>query len=201
MLGEPTTDRRDRRAERREATRQEILDAAWEIVRAEGITALNLRDVARRVGMQPPSLYVYFDSKHAIYDAMFAQGYEQVAETMAYEPTGDMRRDLREMARRLVQFNSEDPARSQLMFLRVIPGFAPSPESYAVSLARYEEMRAQMAGYGITSQADLDLWTALASGLANQQSANDPGGDRWIRLVDTAVDMYIAQVTKKRGKK
>src|SRR5580658_10817292 len=65
---------RDRRAERREATKAEIIDSAWELVRAEGLAALNLRDLATRVGMQPPSLYSYFDSKHAIYDAMFLQG-------------------------------------------------------------------------------------------------------------------------------
>jgi AcrR family transcriptional regulator len=200
VLGETT---RDRRAERREATIQEILDAAWGIVRDEGLAALNLRELARRVGMQPPSLYVYFDSKNAIYDAMFAEGYHQLADAMAaYETTGDLRGDLRAIARTMVEFSAEDPARAQLMFLRVIPGFEPSPESYAVSVARYEDMRAQMASYGITEQADLDLWTALTSGLANQQSANDPGGDRWIRLIDDAVDMYIAQVAPKRkGKK
>src|SRR3954451_8268783 len=71
MVVEPI---RDRRAERREATRAEILDAAWEVVRAEGLAALSLRDLARKVGMQAPSLYSYFDSKHAIYDAMFLQG-------------------------------------------------------------------------------------------------------------------------------
>ncbi|TMK84168.1 MAG: helix-turn-helix transcriptional regulator, partial [Actinobacteria bacterium] len=65
---------RDRRAERREATKAEILDAAWEVVRAEGLAALSLRDLAAKVGMRAPSLYSYFDSKHAIYDAMFLQG-------------------------------------------------------------------------------------------------------------------------------
>jgi len=32
--------------------------------------------------MRAPSLYEYFDSKHAIYDAMFAQGYRQFAAAM-----------------------------------------------------------------------------------------------------------------------
>jgi AcrR family transcriptional regulator len=200
MLGTPT---RDRRAERREATRQEILDAAWAIVRVEGLAALNLRDIARRVGMQPPSLYVYFESKHAIYDAMFAQAAADAKEALRFEPTGDRRADLRDAARRYVGFCADDAARYQLLFTRTIPGFEPEPETYAISVAGYESLRQLMARHGITRQADLDLWTGLLGGLAAQQMANDPGGDRWIRLVDDAVDMYIAHVTrtgKRRGK-
>ena len=74
MFESPT---RNRRAERHEATKAEILEAAWELARTEGLAGLSLRDVARRVGMQAPSLYSYFDSKHAIYDAMFAQGAQE----------------------------------------------------------------------------------------------------------------------------
>ena len=40
----------------------------------------------------------------------------------------------------------------------------------------------------------MDLYTALVSGLTNQQLANDPGGTRWARLVDRTVDMFIAAV-------
>jgi AcrR family transcriptional regulator len=195
MLGEPV---RDRRAERREATRQEILDAAWDIVRAEGLAALNLRDIARRVGMQPPSLYVYFDSKHAIYDAMFAQGATEARDALAFASKGDMRSNLREAGQRFVRFCAADPARFQLLFTRTIPGFEPAPETFAISVEGYDRMRARMAEHGITKQADLDLWTGLMSGLASQQIANNPGGERWIRLVDDAVDMYIAHINSKK---
>ena len=64
---------RDRLAERREATRREILETAWEIARSDGLAALTLRAVAERIGMRSPSLYSHFDSKNAIYDAMFAE--------------------------------------------------------------------------------------------------------------------------------
>jgi hypothetical protein len=36
------------------------------------------------------------------------------------------------------------------------------------------------------------MWTALLTGLVAQQLANDPGGERWVRLVDDAVDLLIA---------
>jgi len=48
-----------------------------------------------------------------------------------------------------------------------------------------------------------DMWTALVTGLAAQQTANDPGGERWLRLIDNAVDMYANHVmgTSTRGNK
>src|SRR3954467_1300456 len=70
-----TEGRRDRRAERHAATRREILDAAWALARGRGLAGWALRDVAEAVGLRAPSLYGYFDSKHALYDAMYADGY------------------------------------------------------------------------------------------------------------------------------
>jgi AcrR family transcriptional regulator len=67
------TPMRDRKHERRTATRAEILDAAWGIAREKGLADLTLREVGSRIGMRAPSLYSYFDSKNAIYDAMFGQ--------------------------------------------------------------------------------------------------------------------------------
>ena len=48
-----------------------------------------------------------------------------------------------------------------------------------------------MASLGITAQGDIDLYVALIGGLADAQLANDPGGDRWARLLDRAVDMFL----------
>jgi len=192
MLGEPT---RDRRAERHEATRAEILEAAWDMVRAEGLAALSLRDIARRVGMQAPSLYSYFESKHAIYDAMFAQGARAALETMTTDiATDDPRAALREGAHRFFEFATSDPARAQLLFQRTIPGFVPSAEAYAPAIETLQLTQARLAAAGITDPEATDLWTALVSGLISQQLANDPGGTRWARLIDRTVDMYLADV-------
>ena len=194
MLGEQS---RDRRAERHEATRAEILEAAWAIARAEGLTALTLRDVAQRVGMRAPSLYVYFDSKHAIYDAMFADGYRQFAEmSNAIPEQDDLRAELRDSIKSFLAFSTEDPARHQLMFQRWIPGFEPSPEAYAVSVEVMERTVDRFMRGGVADPAAIDLWTALVAGLASQQLANDPGGDRWVRLADEAVDMFFDHLVK-----
>ena len=196
---------RDRRAERHAATRAEILDAAWQQVRASGLAALSLRDLARTVGMQPPSMYSYFDSKNAIYDAMFAQGAQQfVDEQRASMPTPDDPLEaLKAVSHFFVEFCAADFARYQLLFQRTIPGFEPSPESFKISEDNLAELGALLARCGVSEPEAIDLFTALGTGLADQQLSNDPGGDRWIRLIDDAVEMFyehITKPTKKSGK-
>jgi AcrR family transcriptional regulator len=189
---------RDRRAERHEATRGEILDAAWELVRSEGLAALTLRDVAAKVGMRAPSLYSYFASKNAIYDAMFLQGnLELLRRNEAAPEFGNPVDALRWGARTFVEFGIEDPARAQLLFMRTIPGFEPSAGTYEVAKQVLTLGTAQLERAGIPARF-MDLWTGVVSGLVWQQIANERGGDRWARLVDDAVDMFLAYVNKQK---
>lgn len=183
----------DRRAERREAALRRIVEAAWALSAEQGLTGWTLRDLGAAVGMRAPSLYVYVDSKFALYDLLFADGYQALLDTVAdlVGETPDPRDRLRHGAHRYVAFCVADPARCQLMFLRTIPGFEPSPESYALSVRTLELLEQALADAGIEEPTELDLWTAALIGLATQQISNDPGGDRWTRLVDTAVDRLL----------
>jgi AcrR family transcriptional regulator len=187
--------RRDRRRARHEATKQEILDTAWSMVRADGLAALTLRALARAVDMEPQSLYTYFASKSALYDRMFADGNQELAGRFAdAHIPGEARGALRAIARTFVEFAAEDQARYQLLFLRTLPRFQPSPESRAVAAEILARVRAVLTHAGLRNNADFDLWTAVVAGLASQQLANDPGGDRYLRLVDDAVDMFADHV-------
>lgn len=80
------------------------------------------------------------------------------------------------------------------MNIRTVPDFAPTEENYRPAVRVYERMTQVLAGIGITDPAELDLYTAVVSGLVDQQWANDPGGTRWARLVDRASDMYATAV-------
>lgn len=189
MLGTPT---RDRVAERRAATRREILDAAWLIARERGLAQVTLRDVAQIVGMRAPSLYTHFGSKGAIYDAMFADAWNECLAVMsaaAASPPSSSRAAMRLYARTFFDFAVRDLARHHLMNQRIIVGFEPSTESYAAAVATLEVLKTGLATHGVTSQADIDLYVALVGGLIDAQLANDPGGDRWSQLLDRAVDM------------
>jgi len=197
VLAKPT---RDRRSERREATKAEIVEAAWELVRRNGLAALSLRDLAGRVGMQAPSLYSYFASKNDIFDAMYAEGSrEYVRQEDALVWTGDPLTDLKTLSRFFVAFCTDDPVRYQLLFQRPIPGFEPSPESFAISVESLEATQQRFASIGLEDERAIDLFTALGTGLTDQQISNDPGGDRWARLVDEAVEMFFNHLMSKQA--
>jgi AcrR family transcriptional regulator len=182
---------------RRESARQEILAAAWEAAHEHGLGALTLRDVAARVGMRAPSLYWHFDSKMALYDAMFGQAwasYLEVQKELVARPSAPPRRVLKRIARTFFEFCVRDPVRHELMNLRSIPRFTPSPEAYAPAVEVLEQLRCLLMRLGISDETGADLFTALLAGLIDQQLANEPGGDRWARLLDRTVDMYATEM-------
>jgi AcrR family transcriptional regulator len=170
------------------------VDAAWELAREHGLAEITLRQVAARVGMQAPSLYGHVASKHAIYDAMFGQAWTEFldgARALDAKLPDDLAGVLLAYARYFFDFATRDPVRNQLMNQRTIPGFEPSPEAYAPAVAVLDEFAERMAARGITAQEDIDLYVALVGGLADSQLTNDPGGDRWGRLLERAIDMYV----------
>ena len=189
----------DLRERRRVETRAEILAAAWRLAERDGIAGLSLRDIADEVGMRAPSLYTYVDSKGAIHDAMFAEGYEQLlamadaAELDATDPVGS----LTTVLEAFIDFCQASVPRYQLMFTRVLPDWQPSPEAYAVSVRALERTGQLLTSLGISSPDSVDTWTAISSGFAAQQVANDLGGDRWRRLARDTAEMFLAHQTGK----
>jgi AcrR family transcriptional regulator len=189
----------DWRESRRRSARAAIVDAAWVLVREEGLAGLSLRDLARRAGITTPTVYSYFESKHAIYDAMFGQGAADFEAHMAApHETDDPTAILRASARRFVDFCTADVARYQLLFQHSIPGFTPSPEAYAPAVRALDDARERLARNGFTDPRQLDTWTALLNGLVDQQISNDPGGDRWVRLIDDCVTMFVEHARSRR---
>jgi AcrR family transcriptional regulator len=190
----------DWREARRESAREAIVDAAWDLVHEQGLAALSLRDLASRAGITTPTVYAYFDSKHAIYDAMFGRAAAEFADWMdtpveATEPLAA----LVTRAHRFVEFCTNDVARYQLLFQRTIPDFEPSAEAYAPAVRALDSARKGLASIGITQLRHVDLWTALLSGLVDQQVSNDPGGSRWTRLIEEAVTMFLAYCESPRS--
>jgi AcrR family transcriptional regulator len=179
-------------ADRRSQRLDQILAAAWDIATESGLGAVSLHEVARRVGVRQPSLYGYVSSKLDLFDAMYGQAYEQLlARLDAASPGGTAREQLLRISRIILDFTVENPPRQQLMFQRTIPGFEPSPATYALAVRVVDRCVAVLSALGAGSPAQVDVYTALVGGLGAQQVANDPGGDRFIRHLEALLDLFL----------
>src|ERR1700712_5043461 len=132
-----TPTRPDRRHQRRRETIEQVLDTAVAVMADQGVAGLTLGEVARRLGIRPPSLYVYFDGKNTLYDALFERGYRFLLTAM--EAVRDSSADLAPTSQAqvfsaaMVRWSVEHPAYAPLMFWRPVPGFTPSEAAYAPS--------------------------------------------------------------------
>jgi AcrR family transcriptional regulator len=186
-------------AQRREARVATIVDAAWNLARREGIAGLTLRGLARELGVSQPSLYEYFASKNALYDAMFAEGNRQLlARLDALRLPSNPRRAVKSFVRAFVEFALDDDARAQLLFSRPIPGFEPSPASYAKAQEVLDRMVSLLTADGMTDAGDVDCFIAMVGGVIAAQTSNEPGGNRWVRHLDRLVDLYVDNARPRR---
>jgi AcrR family transcriptional regulator len=179
-------------ADRRAQRRGQILAAAWEIAAESGLAAVSLHEVARRIGIRQPSLYGYVSSKLDLYDAMFGHAYEELLARLDSAPSGGTAREqLLRLSRIVLDFAVENPPRQLLLFHRAIPGFEPSASSYALATHLIDRSFGLLSALGAGSAAQVDVYTALVAGLASQQAANDPGGDRWTRHLEALLDLFL----------
>jgi AcrR family transcriptional regulator len=179
-------------ARRREAKVAGIVESAWGLAREHGVAGVSLHALAREVGMRQPSLYAYFDSKLALYDAMFTDGNRQLLVWLdAVRLPRNPRTALKRFMAAFVAFALDDSARYELLFERHIPGFAPSPGSYALAEEVLGRVYAVINEAGVTSQGDVDCIVAMVAGLMAAQMSNEPGGNRWTRHLERLIDLYV----------
>lgn len=178
----------DRRHRRRLETIEEVVDHAVEIMAEEGVAGLSLGEIARRMGIRPPSLYGYFPSKHALYDALFQRGWQLLlADLRAYEadePAAgeDLEAILTRFGQRFARWSIEHPAYAQLLFWRPVPGFQPSEQGYEPAIQVYDlglrHFRTLQERGLLRPDAEAELvlrqWTIVISGVIGQQLSNAP---------------------------
>ena len=177
----------DRRARRREQTRGEILDHALQIMADDGAAGLTMTRLARAMGIRPPSLYKYYPSLLAVYDALFRRG--QLANLQALcegmrgaAPGMDAVASAMEATGRWAAAN---PVLAQLLFWRPVPGYHPSAEAFAPAMQITGLLRGALADAAARGQvhpdaatdAGMDLLSIMHFGVISQHLANEPGSD------------------------
>jgi len=198
----------DRRRRRHRQTVDEVVEHALAVMVANGAAGLSLAEVARRMHMRTPSLYVYFSSKAALYDEVFARGWREFGEVMQeYDgplPAHTRLHDwLASAMNRCLEWASSHPAYSQLMFWRPVPQWQPTPESYAEAVALHDRTtrvfeRLVEDGHlrpGTDVAEAVDLWTLMVTGLVSQRLSNEPDvplrAGRMTALVDPLVSALV----------
>lgn len=191
---------------RRAAVRDEALAHAVALMTEEGVGALSVSEVARRMGIRGPSLYKYFPSRHAVYDALFARALAAEQEAVASAIDGLPRGVPRLIAggAAIVRWAVANPALAQLLHWRAVPGFEPSPEVFTRSQESMVDVRAEFAeairlgelSAGADSDDAVRLYTVVLSGLITQQMANQPGRPyaegAFSRLTDSALELFLS---------
>ncbi len=188
----------------REAATQAILDAARAIMREEGVAAISMQELARRMDMRAPSLYNYFTGKAEIYDTLFRLGftlYDKHVKALMQASTG-LRDELRINIEAYMSFALENPELYQLCFERPVPGFVPSKESLALSFGilnqsyqRAEQFKNQL-NTKLTGQQIVDTVIAISHGLTAMQLANEPASPVGQGRFGSLIPIVLAMLEK-----
>jgi AcrR family transcriptional regulator len=190
------------RQQKRDGMVQAILVTARTIMREQGVAALSMQELARRMNLRAPSLYHYFAGKMELYDALFRLGFRLYGEHMqqVYQGASSWQDYLERSFEGYLAFAKQNPDLYQLCFERPIPGFVPSPESLQVSLDllhHFYDMAAEWKGAihaDLSPQQIIDLIIAMMHGITAMQLANDPDGSpeegRFGSLIPAATEIF-----------
>lgn len=167
---------------KRTAMLSRILDTAQAIMREEGVAALSMQELARRLNMRAPSLYNYFSSKSDIYDALFQLGFhrfEEFLNQIEFTDTG-WQLELSSAMNAYLTFAIQNPELYQLCFERPVPGFVPSEESLQLSFGilqrYYDHVRnwLPLLNTDLNEQQLTDMLIAIMHGITALHMANQP---------------------------
>jgi AcrR family transcriptional regulator len=186
---------------KRELTIARILETARAIMREDGVAALSMQELARRLDMRAPSLYNYFSSKMDLYDSLFQLGFVQYRDfrEQAVQGAKTWQEELQFTFESYMDFAIQNPDLYQLCFERPVPGFVPSEASMQLSLGilhdAYERSAALLSEIdtNLNGQQVTDLVIAMMHGLTALHIANEPqlpiGQGRFGSLIDALIPL------------
>jgi len=109
---------RERRDRERQETRTRILDAAREMFAAEGVEAVTMREIAKRIEYTPTAIYHHFRDKQALIAELVEQDF--LAFSRAFQKTAaivDPLERLRAAGLAYVEFGLSHPSHYRVLFM------------------------------------------------------------------------------------
>lgn len=99
--------------------RRQILEQARSLLLAQGYAQVSMRKIATAVGCTPTSIYLYFDSKDALFHSLIEEGMDRLHEQLAtvVQRFPDPEEQFRRLCRSYLEFGLENPEFYEIMFL------------------------------------------------------------------------------------
>ena len=167
-LGPPTT----ARAPEESAKRRQILDGARRVFLSLGFDGASMSDIARDAGVSKGTLYVYFDSKEALFEALVREDRRLQAEQVCRLEPGDhdVAAALRRFGHGLLEAMSSPDSIAQVRmvmgvtakFPRIGRAFYESGPAHGV-----ERLASYLAGQDLARLPDLTAARAAAVDFVN----------------------------------
>lgn len=156
--------------------RRALLDATLAIAAEDGVTAVTLREAARRAGVSQTAPYRHFADKQAMLAAASQEGFElfyaeleRSLRASGQEPAAE----LVSLGKAYIQFALDKPAHFRLMFGHGSPKKSSSPELQAAAkrafqlfFGAFQRCLGLPAASAVVKDVHFRLW-ALAHGIAS----------------------------------
>jgi AcrR family transcriptional regulator len=192
-----------------EELRELILKAATELIEADGLAGLSAREIARRIGYSPGTLYNVFDNLDDLVLTIEARLLDRLAARLSeVPPSPSPQEHLQRLADVYITFTSQNPRLWNLLFEHHMPAGKDIPAWYRMKLdglmARIEEalapvMDADPAG---RQRAARVLWAGVhgITSLSTADKLSNITSDAAGPLVQDLVSTYLAGLARQPPK-
>lgn len=193
-----------------EQLRQLILDAAAAIIEAHGLAGLSAREIARRIGYSPGTIYNMFENLDDVVLNVEGRVLDALDERLAAELAkgGDQKTLVLQLAQTYLAFTHERPKLWNLLFEHYMPGGVDTPPWYQEKLERLMSRVETAVAPLYPPDAALErqraarvLWAGV-HGITSLSTANklsNVTSDAAALLVTDLVSNYLAGVAANAG--
>lgn len=192
-----------------EELRELILKAATELIETDGLAGLSAREIARRIGYSPGTLYNVFDNLDDLVLTIEARLLDRLAARLAeVPPSPSPQEHLQRLAEAYLRFTSENPRLWNLLFEHHMPAGKDIPAWYRMKLdglmARIEEALAPVmdADPAARQRAARVLWAGVhgITSLSTADKLSNITSDAAGPLVQDLVSTYLAGLARTPAK-
>jgi AcrR family transcriptional regulator len=169
-----------------------VVDAAIELIDADGPEALTLTAVAKHAGVATPSLYKHVPSLGALRDLIARRVVEDLRETIASAVLGRSRDEAIGAAMRAYRAYIVAHPRRYALFPQAPP---EDPQLAAASAALLEVVLAVLRGYGLDGPAEIHAARAFRAVVHGFGSLEAAGGFGLPVELDTTYDHVVRVLT------